>query len=435
MSYLFYMIFLIPLFNFSFWYSYQFVYMFFVFIFMLSSSELNLSSISYLFGVDYISYSLIILSFYIISLMNLASLMLMNNCSPFLFINYLICFLLLIIFSSINMLLMYMSFELILIPLMILILGWGYQPERLQSSIYLFFYTLFGSLPLFIFILYIYSDFYLVSFVFELSFNFNFISHLSVIIPFLVKFPMFMLHFWLPKAHVQAPISGSMILAGLMLKIGSYGLIRFMYLNESFFYNYSYIWFSFGILGSLMVSLICLIQVDLSCLIAYSSVAHMSLCLMGILTMTKIGLFGSLIMMLSHGLCSSGLFCLANICYLRVNSRSLYLIKGMIFFMPNLSIFWFLFSSFNMGCPPSINFLSELMIIMSSIYYFDFSLYYLFFSSFFCACFCFYLYSCSQHGIFSDGFSYSNVFVSEFLLLFNHLYPLIILLFWFMIFL
>nr|YP_009692134.1 NADH dehydrogenase subunit 4 [Tricentrus brunneus]ATG83183.1 NADH dehydrogenase subunit 4 [Tricentrus sp. EMHAU-15062504]QEG98468.1 NADH dehydrogenase subunit 4 [Tricentrus brunneus] len=433
MSYLFYMIFVTPLFSFYFWYSYQFIYMFFLFLFMISSSEFNLSSISYLFGIDYISYSLIILSFYIISLMNLASLMLIGS-SSFLFINHSICFLLLIIFSSINMLLMYISFEFILIPLMILILGWGYQPERLRSGIYLFFYTLFGSLPLFIFILFLYNDFYMICFIFEMSFNFNFILHISVIIPFLVKFPMFMLHFWLPKAHVQAPISGSMILAGLMLKIGGYGLIRFIYLNELFFFNYSYIWFSLGLLGSLLVSLICLIQVDLKCLIAYSSVSHMSLCMLGILTMSKIGLLGSLIMMLSHGLCSSGLFCLANFCYLRVNSRSLYLIKGMIFFMPSMSIFWFLFSSFNMGCPPSINFLSELMIIISCICYYDYSYYYLFFSSFFCACFCFYLYSYSQHGMFSDSFSYSNIFVSEFLLLINHLYPLILLLFWFIIF-
>nr|YP_010444572.1 NADH dehydrogenase subunit 4 [Antialcidas floripennae]UTI38482.1 NADH dehydrogenase subunit 4 [Antialcidas floripennae] len=434
MSYFFYMVFMIPLFNFYFWYSYQFIYMGFIFIFMFSSSELNLSCISYLFGVDYISYILIILSFYIISLMNLASSKVVNNSLSFLFVNYLICFLLLIIFSSFNMLLMYISFEFILIPLMILILGWGYQPERLRSGLYLFFYTLFGSLPLFLFVIYLYNELYMICFLFELILNFNFVLHLIVIIPFLISFPMFMLHFWLPKAHVQAPISGSMILAGLMLKIGGYGLIRFMYLNELFFFNYSYVWFSFGLLGSFMVSLICLIQVDLKCLIAYSSVAHMSLCLMGVLTMTKVGLQGSLIMMLSHGLCSSGLFCLANICYLRVNSRSLYLIKGMIFFMPSMSFFWFLFSSFNMGCPPSINFLSELMIIMSSICYFNLSYCYLFFSSFFSACFCFYLYSCSQHGSFSDGFCYSNAYVSEFLLVFNHLNPLVSLLFWLLIF-
>nr|YP_010692569.1 NADH dehydrogenase subunit 4 [Tricentrus fulgidus]WBV77310.1 NADH dehydrogenase subunit 4 [Tricentrus fulgidus] len=433
MSYLFYMIFMIPLFNFSFWYSFQFIYMFLVYIFIFNCSELYLCSISYLLGVDYISYGLIILSFFIISLMNLSSCSLVVD-GFFSFINYLICLLLFLIFSSVNLILMYISFEFILVPLVILILGWGYQPERLRSGIYLFFYTLFGSLPLFIFILHVYYNLYVSCFVIGLSFNFNFIIHLSVILPFLIKFPMFILHFWLPSAHVQAPISGSMILAGLMLKIGGYGLIRFIYLNEIFFYNYGFIWFSLGLLGCLMVSILCLVQVDIKCLIAYSSVAHMSLCLMGILTMTNFGFFGSFIMMLSHGLCSSGLFCLANICYLRIGSRSLYLIKGMIFFMPSISFFWFLFSCFNMGCPPSINFLSELMIIISSLYYFGYSFLYLFLSSFFCACFCFYLYSCSQHGFFNDGFSYCNVYVSEYLLLFNHFYPLLMLLFWFSIF-
>nr|YP_010692595.1 NADH dehydrogenase subunit 4 [Gargara minuta]WBV77336.1 NADH dehydrogenase subunit 4 [Gargara minuta] len=433
MSYFFYMIFMIPMFNYFFWYSYQFIYMFFIFIFMFSSFGYDFCSVSYLFGVDYISYCLIILSFYIISLMNLASLIFMFDFF-FLFVNYSISFFLLLIFSSFNMLLMYVSFEFILIPLMILILGWGYQPERLVSGIYLFFYTLFGSLPLFLFIIYFFNNFYLIVFLFELNFSFSFISHLCVIIPFLISFPMFMFHFWLPKAHVQAPISGSMILAGLMLKIGGYGLIRFICLNEIFFYSYSYIWFSFGLLGSLMVGFICLIQVDMSMLIAYSSVSHMSLCLMGIMSMSSLGVLGSLIMMVSHGLCSSGLFCLANICYLRIGSRSLYLIKGMIFFMPSCSFFWLLFSSFNMGCPPSINFMGELMIIMSSVFYFDFSYLYLFASSFFCACFCFYLYSCSQHGIFSDMFSYCNIFVCEFLLIVVHLYPLVLLLFFFFIF-
>nr|YP_010692608.1 NADH dehydrogenase subunit 4 [Tricentrus davidi]WBV77349.1 NADH dehydrogenase subunit 4 [Tricentrus davidi] len=433
MSYLLFIIFVIPMFNFSFWYSYQFIYMFFIFIFMFNSADLNFFSISYLLGVDYISYILIILSFYIVSLMNLSSLILIGD-SLFLLVNYLIGISLFVVFSSMNMIIMYISFEFLLVPLMILILGWGYQPERLRSGIYLFFYTLFGSLPLFIFIIYVYNCLFVICFIFELDFSFNFIFHLSVIIPFLISFPMFMLHFWLPKAHVQAPISGSMVLAGIMLKIGGYGLIRFIYLNESFFYNYGYIWFSFGIVGLVLVSFICLIQVDLKCLIAYSSIAHMSLCLMGISTMVSMGLLGSLIVMLSHGLCSSGLFCLANIYYLRVSSRSLYLIKGMIFFMPSMSMFFFLFISFNMGCPPSINFLGELMIIMSCIYYFSFSYYYLFLGSFFCACFCFYLYSFTQHGSFVDSFSYTGTFVSEFLLLVNHLYPLVLLLFWFLVF-
>nr|YP_010963583.1 NADH dehydrogenase subunit 4 [Telingana formosanus]WKZ08066.1 NADH dehydrogenase subunit 4 [Telingana formosanus] len=435
MGFFLFLFFMIPMVFMNFWYSYQFFYMFFIFMFMFLNINMSFTCLSYFMGIDYISFSLIILSFYIISLMNLASSFMFNyNTSFFSLVNYFICLFLFFIFFSLNVFVMYMSFEFILVPLVILILGWGYQPERLLSGIYLFFYTLFGSLPLFVFILYLYNDFYLLSFSFELYFNFNFFFHLMLVIPFLIKLPMFMLHFWLPKAHVQAPISGSMILAGLMLKIGGYGLIRLIYINEVFFFNYSYIWFSLGVLGSLMVSMVCLVQVDMKSLIAYSSVCHMGLCLVGILTMSYVGLFGSLVMMISHGLCSSALFCLANICYLRLNSRSLYLIKGMISFMPSLSFFWFLFICFNLGCPPSINFLSELVIIMSSIYYFDFSYLYLLMSCFFCACFSFYLYSYSQHGMFIDMYSYCNITVSEYLLLINHLFPLFMLCFLFMIF-
>nr|YP_010958563.1 NADH dehydrogenase subunit 4 [Centrotypus laticornis]UXF57639.1 NADH dehydrogenase subunit 4 [Centrotypus laticornis] len=432
MSFIFFLVFMIPMFFFDFFYLYQFIYMFFIFFFVFSNINFSFSCISYLFGIDFLSYILIILSFYIVSLMSLSSLN-FNN-SLFFFLNYLIVFLLFLIFCSFNMLVMYISFEFILIPLMVLIFGWGYQPERLVSGLYLFFFTLFGSLPLFVFIVYVYLDFYTLTFIFELNLSNNFYVNFIIVIPFLISFPMFMVHFWLPSAHVQAPVSGSMILAGLMLSIGGYGLIRFMNLNDLIFFNYSYIWFSMGLLGSFLVGLVCLIQVDMKSLIAYSSISHMSLCLMGILTMSSFGMLGAFVMMVSHGLCSSGLFCLANICYLRVLSRSMYMVKGMIFFMPSLSFFWFIFCVFNMGCPPSINFLGELFIIMSSICYYDYSFIFLFFSSFISACFSFYLYTFSQHGSFLSFYSCCNVHVSEYLLLFSHLFPLVTLLFFFMIF-
>uniref|UniRef100_UPI00315CCC31 NADH dehydrogenase subunit 4 n=1 Tax=Centrotypus assamensis TaxID=3038120 RepID=UPI00315CCC31 len=432
MSLVFFLIFVIPMFFFNFIYLYQFVYMFFIFFFIFFNLNSGFSCISYLFGIDFLSYGLIVLSFYIVSLMGLSSLGLSN--SLFYFINYLIVFMLFLIFSSLNMFVMYMSFEFILVPLMILIYGWGYQPERLSAGLYLFFFTLFGSLPLLVFILYIYLDFYTLSFVFELDLSYSFFINFIVIIPFLIKFPMFMVHFWLPSAHVQAPISGSMILAGLMLKIGGYGLIRFMSLSDLVFFNYSYVWFAFGLLGSFFVGLVCLVQVDIKSLIAYSSISHMSLCLMSILTMSSFGMLGAFIMMISHGLCSSGLFCLANICYLRVLSRSIYLVSGMIFFMPSLTLFWFVFCVFNMGCPPSINFMGELFIIMSSVYYYDYSFIFLFGSSFVSACFSFYLYSFSQHGSFLSFYAYCNIYISEYLLLFSHLFPLVSLMFFFMVF-
>nr|YP_010827542.1 NADH dehydrogenase subunit 4 [Sinocentrus brevicornis]WFD60961.1 NADH dehydrogenase subunit 4 [Sinocentrus brevicornis] len=435
MAFFFYLVFMIPMLGFNFWYCYQFMYMYFIFVFMLINVNYDFCNVGYLFGIDFFSYNLVILSFFIISLMNLSSLYMINlNSLFFCLINYLICIILFFVFCFLNMFMMYISFEFVLIPLLILVLGWGYQPERLESGIYLFFYTLFGSFPLFIFIIYIYNDFFTLLFCFEFNFDFNFFLYWGVMIPFLIKLPMFILHFWLPKAHVQAPISGSMILAGLILKIGGYGLIRFLYVNDLFFY-YSYIWFSLGMVGFVVVGFICLVQVDIKCLIAYSSIGHMSLCLMAILTMTKIGLMGSLVLMVSHGLCSSGLFCLANMCYSRVLSRSIFLIKGMIFYMPSLCLFWFLFSCFNMGCPPSINFMAELLIMICSIHYFDYSYFYLIIGSFMCACFCFYLFSYSQHGSFLSMYSYSNIMVCEFLIVINHFIPLLSLMFFYNLFL
>nr|YP_010363572.1 NADH dehydrogenase subunit 4 [Atkinsoniella xanthoabdomena]UNZ12673.1 NADH dehydrogenase subunit 4 [Atkinsoniella xanthoabdomena] len=431
MKFIFYMLFMIPmLFMFEMWYMMQFFIILMISLFCLSNCNLYFTNISYYFGMDYISYGLIILSFLITSLMILSSskIFYMKNKDMFMIMNLILCLCLMMVFSFLNMFMMYVFFEFSLIPLMILIFGWGYQPERLISGLYLFFYTLFASLPLLMVILFLYYNYKSVFFDMHYGFSYSFIMHFCMIFAFLVKLPMFMLHFWLPKAHVEAPISGSMILAGLMLKIGGYGLIRFMFIYENLFLKYSYMWFCFSIVGSIVVSLICLIQGDVKCLIAYSSVAHMGMSLMGILTMTKFGLYGSYLMMLGHGLCSSGLFCLANIMYERMLSRSFLLNKGLMLYMPSMCMIWFMFCSFNMSCPPSINFVSEIFILNSMIFYWNNSIYYIFMISFFAACFSFYLFSFTQHGKFHYMYSCSECSVSEYILMIIHLIPLILIL-------
>nr|WRQ18259.1 NADH dehydrogenase subunit 4 [Nandigallia matai] len=431
LGFLFMMMFMIPLCFLNCMVVFQYT-LFFIIIFLYFNNSFNFfSGVSYYLGLDFFSYGLVILTIFITCLMYLCSLFLLfsSSCIFMVFFSLLLCMLLCLVFCVLNFFLLYIFFEFSLIPLFLMIVGWGYQPERLISSIYLFFYTLVASLPLFFYLIYMYMFSGSLFFDYFYGVSNSFLTHIVLMLAFLVSFPMFMFHFWLPKAHVYSPVFGSMILAGLLLKIGGYGLIRFMYVYELLFLKYSYIWFSLSIMGSIIVSLICFSQGDIKCLVAYSSVAHMGLCLMGLLTMSKFGLMGSYFMMISHGLCSSGLFCLSNFYYDRLHSRSFFLNKGLIYFMPSMSLFMFMFCSFNMGCPPSLNFLSEVMILVSVISYWFSSMYYMVFMSLFGALFSVYLFSYSQHGLFHSIYSFSFMNAREYLLIYCHFYPIIFLLF------
>nr|WLF86374.1 NADH dehydrogenase subunit 4 [Teinopalpus aureus] len=431
MKFLFMMIFLIPLcfFNNMFW-MVQMMMMVMMFMFMnLSISIMNFSNLSYMMGCDLISYGLILLSMWICMLMIMASENLKKSkfYINFFLLNIIILLIMLYLtFSVVNLFMFYLFFEGSLIPTLMLIIGWGYQPERIQAGMYLLFYTLFASLPMLMGIFFIFNNLNCLIMYYYKFFDMEFyLLYISMIPAFLVKMPMYFVHLWLPKAHVEAPVSGSMILAGIMLKLGGYGLLRILILFQKIGLTFNFIWVIISLIGGFYISLNCFCQTDMKSLIAYSSVAHMSLVICGIMTMNYWGYLGSYIMMIGHGLCSSGMFCLANINYERLHSRSLYINKGMMNFMPSMSLWWFLMMSSNMAAPPSMNLMGEISLINSIVSWSWLSMIMLIMISFFSAGYSLYLYFYTQHGKYNQGIYsfYTGVF-REYLMLMLHWLPL-----------
>nr|YP_002456419.1 NADH dehydrogenase subunit 4 [Sipunculus nudus]ACJ11900.1 NADH dehydrogenase subunit 4 [Sipunculus nudus] len=327
---------------------------------------------------DSLSAPLIVLTLWISGLMILASQKVKTtNNNPFSLMLTIISLNLTLIlaFSMAHFIMFYIFFEASLIPTLILIIMWGYQPERLQAGTYLMLYTVTASLPLLINLLIMLNKTGHLSTAFQMwcgpqlvSNNFLMVWWMSCILTFLKKLPMFITHLWLPKAHVEAPVAGSMILAGLLLKLGSYGLLR---LTEKFSLSLTSLSSSFlvplTVWGAISTSLICLRQPDLKALIAYSSVGHMGLLLAGLMSSSTWGWQGALGMSVAHGLCSSGLFALANMTYESTHTRSLFLTKGLQALFPTMTMWWFIFSATNMAAPPTINLLSEILLLTSVV--------------------------------------------------------------------
>nr|YP_010418337.1 NADH dehydrogenase subunit 4 [Cuspidaria undata]USF19206.1 NADH dehydrogenase subunit 4 [Cuspidaria undata] len=388
---------------------------FFFFFFTFFSSQ-GLICINSFIMKDSMSSLLVMLSIWIISMSVLAGLNMMvssgvNSLRVFMVLIMTMMLSLMVVFFSVSLTFFYIFFEFVLIPMSYMILGWGYQPERFQAVMYMLLYTVGASLPLMVVLLCCYKEEFTMSFLVGSSYDlwwFGGFSSIILILVFLVKLPVFIFHLWLPKAHVEAPVFGSMILAGILLKLGGFGILRvsmFFLVNLESLMELVLV---LGIWGSCVTGVMCFRQSDVKSMIAYSSIGHMGLVLGGCLSSSLWGLEFALLMMVSHGLCSSGLFALANFYYESLGSRSMIFLKGGLVSMPYISLSLFMLLTVNMSSPPSMSWISEVLLISTMVYFSGMMMIVLFFIPFIVCVFCLYLFISSQHGQFSEYLNFSS---------------------------
>jgi len=327
-----------------------------------------------------------------------------------------------------NYLTFYIIFEVTLIPILVYIVLGGGRFDRIEAGIYILLYTLIVSFPLLINI-FININLMGRGFIFLISgINLSLSTYIFIILSFIVKLPIYIFHLWLPKAHVEASVGGSILLAGVILKIGGYGILRFLNIFKDLFILYSYIYICLSLFGRLLARLERLRFIDIKILVAYSSVVHIGVIISGVLLIRSLGIIGGLLMMVSHGICSRGLFGVLNLLYERRGRRRIFFRKGGLLLNSSLLFFWFILCVNNISSPPSINLFSELFIFRGFIYLFFNLLIFFLLIIFWGSVYRIYLFSFSQYGKFVFNLIFKERFcLREFLLIYFHIFPLNIL--------
>lgn len=329
-------------------------------------------------GVDGLSLYFVLLTTFTMPICILASWEnVQHNLKYFLIAFLMVETLLIALFVVLDLLLFYVFFESVLIPLFLIVGIWGAGPitangdrpeTRIRASFLLFLYTLFGSLFILLaFLVIIYnvgtSDLQLISLA-DISFDTQKILWLAIFLSFAIKTPLVPFHIWLVRAHVEAPVAGSMVLAGLVLKLATYGILRVLIpiLPEATYY-YTPLAYTLRVISIVYASLSALRQTDFKCLVAYSSIAHMGVVVLGLFSNTIQGIEGALLLSLGHGFVSPALFYIVgSVIYDRYHTRVIRYYRGLVLYMPLAITLFFVFTLANMGVPGiSVNWVGEFL--------------------------------------------------------------------------
>ncbi len=329
--------------------------------------------IYYSVGVDGISLFFIILSTFLIFICILVNWESVKfRIKEYTLLLFILEFFLINVFISLDLIFFYIFFEAVLIPMFLIIGLWGSRERKIHAAFQFFLYTFIGSVFMLtaIYFIYLHVGSTNIEIISQSNFSQNrqLFLWLAFFIALAVKVPMFPVHLWLPEAHVEAPTSGSILLAGIMLKLGTYGFLRFLMV----FFPYGLIYytplvFTIALISIIYGSFATIRQIDLKKIIAYSSIVHMNFALLGLFTNDLEGIQGSLYIMLSHGIVSSALFFCIGILYDKYKTRLIFYYGGLINFMPIFSLLFLSFILSNLGFPGTSSFIGEILVLISIV--------------------------------------------------------------------
>ena len=329
------------------------------------------SNLSFSLGIDGISIFFLILTSLLIPLCLLVSWWVDSSTKEYFMAWLILEFFLLGVFSILDLLVFYVLFESVLVPMYVIVGLWGSRERKIRAAYFLFLYTLLGSVLMLIGILYIYyqtgtTDYETLTTV-VFTPKEEKLLWLAFFASFATKVPMVPVHIWLPEAHVEAPTAGSVILAGVLLKLGTYGLIRFSFaLFPTACFYFTPLVYSIAAVGVIYTSLTAIRQTDFKRILAYTSVAHMNLVIIGMFSFTVIGLEGSILQSLSHGFVASALFVIVGVVYDRHHTRTVKYYGGLTHMMPVYIMIFLFFTMANIGLPGTGSFIGEFLILTGS---------------------------------------------------------------------